>query len=369
MAEQVEILCVDDEPQVVEGLEDLLAARYRVHTATSGATGLQLLREMPRVAVVVSDMRMPVMDGAAFLAQVKVMAPSAVRMLLTGYSDMESAIAAVNKGQIFRFLTKPCGPDDLLSAFEVAVKQHQLLTAEKVLLQQTLLGCLKSLLDVLSLVEPVAFGRAQRLKRIAQGIAREAGLEPRWPVEAAALLCQLGCIGLSGATLMKLYSGESLDDEDEREVSAGVLNARNLLLNIPRLEPVLEILAGLAEGGGPAGARLLRFAMDFDALEARGHAAGLALDTMRARTGRYDAEFLDACGRWLCSGSAESVAEEQPADRLVPGSFVAADVCTRDGVVIVPRGIELTPNVISHIRKFQDSLEKRTIRVHSGALQ
>src|SRR4051812_43176501 len=97
------VLCVDDEPEILEGLSLHLRRRYDVLTATSGAAGLELLRADQSVAVVVSDMQMPSMNGAAFLMQARGIVPDAVRLLLTGHANLDSAIAAVNDGQIFRF--------------------------------------------------------------------------------------------------------------------------------------------------------------------------------------------------------------------------------------------------------------------------
>src|SRR6185436_19833430 len=97
---RTQVLCVDDEPNVLEGLALNLRRRYDVLTATSGAAGLQILERERATAVVVSDMRMPNMDGAAFLAKARAALPEAVRLLLTGEADLNSAISAVNDGQI-----------------------------------------------------------------------------------------------------------------------------------------------------------------------------------------------------------------------------------------------------------------------------
>ena len=108
------ILCVDDEPQVLEGLRDSLR-EFEVSVATSGAEGLQLLRGDPTgFSIVISDMRMPNMGGADFLRAARVVAPDAVRMLLTGHADLQDAIRAVNGARLFRFLAKPCDPTELL---------------------------------------------------------------------------------------------------------------------------------------------------------------------------------------------------------------------------------------------------------------
>lgn len=134
---RAQILCVDDEPNVLEGLSMHLKRSYEVFCATSGAAALDILRDKTHIAVVISDMRMPGMDGAAFLAKARVVAPLAVRILLTGQTELEAAVAAVNEGQIFRFLTKPCPPPVLLRAVEASVDQHKLLSNERALLEHS----------------------------------------------------------------------------------------------------------------------------------------------------------------------------------------------------------------------------------------
>jgi DNA-binding NtrC family response regulator len=111
--ERTKILCVDDEPRVLEGLALHLGRIFEMVTATSGREGLEVLAGQGPFTVVLSDMRMPGMDGAAFLSKVRQAAPDTTRMLLTGDTDLQAAIAAVNEGQIFRFLTKPCAPYNL----------------------------------------------------------------------------------------------------------------------------------------------------------------------------------------------------------------------------------------------------------------
>src|SRR5580692_5347707 len=128
------ILCVDDEPRVVDGLAVQLRRDYQVLTAHSGQGALRMLKEQGAApTVIVSDMRMPGMDGAALLKQVRHLYPEITRILLTGETARDAAVAAVNEGQIFRFLTKPCSSDLLRSAIDAGVMQHRLVTAERVL--------------------------------------------------------------------------------------------------------------------------------------------------------------------------------------------------------------------------------------------
>src|ERR1700677_525527 len=165
------VLCVDDEPRVVEGLALHLRRDYNVVTANGAHAALQLLKVHGAPTVIVSDMRMPGMDGATLLKHVKHLHPETTRILLTGDPGRDVAMAAVNEGQIFRYLTKPCPPEQLRSAIEAGVVHHRLLTAEKVLLQETLIGCIGALIDILAITNPVAFGRATRLRRLSVELA------------------------------------------------------------------------------------------------------------------------------------------------------------------------------------------------------
>ena len=174
------ILCVDDEPRVVDGLAVHLRRDYQVLAANGGNSALQILKDKGAPAVIVSDMRMPGMDGATLLKHVKQLYPETTRILLTGEPGRDAAISAVNEAQIFRFLTKPCPPDQLRSAIEAGVIQHRLMIAEKVLLQETLIGCIKALIDILAITNPVAFGRSTRVKRLATELAASIGKAGFW---------------------------------------------------------------------------------------------------------------------------------------------------------------------------------------------
>jgi diguanylate cyclase (GGDEF)-like protein len=132
------VLCVDDEPQVLEGLSLQLGRRYEVLTASSGAQGLELLHKDNSIAAIISDMRMPRMDGATFLSRARAIAPRAARILLTGQTDLQSAIAAVNQAQVLKFLSKPCLPPDLHAAVEFAIEHYRKASADNTGLRREL---------------------------------------------------------------------------------------------------------------------------------------------------------------------------------------------------------------------------------------
>lgn len=129
------LLVVDDEPDVVQSVQDLLRLNYRVLGATSAAEGMRLL-EGDEVHIVMTDQRMPGMTGVEFLSKVRGEHPEAIRLLFTGYADIRAVIDAINQGNVFRYITKPWDPDELQSVIQQATTQYDLLVERKRLLAE-----------------------------------------------------------------------------------------------------------------------------------------------------------------------------------------------------------------------------------------
>lgn len=357
------ILCVDDEPNVLQSLGRTLRRRFDVTTSVGARAALAELEHGPGFAVVVSDLRMPEIDGVGLLSEVRRRAPDTVRILLTGYAELDAAIAAVNDGAVFRFLTKPCAPDTLLAALSAAADQHRLITAEKVLLEQTLHGSIKALTDVLALVNPAGFGRAVRVKQLIGVLAERLGLANRWELEVAAMFSQIGAITLPASIAEKIYNGEPLDHAESLAAARLPRVASDLLAGIPRLDEVRQILiqqdqrwdlAGGSRGGGepgqpPIGARLLKLALDFDVLETRGLAPPVIVAALRDRTGAYDPAVLQALMDHLGEGLEEQVLDVD-LRALRPGMVFAEDVRSATGILLIARGQEVTERLVERMR-------------------
>ena len=133
-------LFVDDDPNILAAFNRYLRNEFTFETASSGQDGLNILEEKGPFAVVVADMRMPNMDGVVFLKKVKENYPNTVRIMLTGNADMQTAVNAVNEGNIFRFLTKPASKEIIINAVTAALEQYRLIMAEKELLEKTFHG-------------------------------------------------------------------------------------------------------------------------------------------------------------------------------------------------------------------------------------
>lgn len=372
------ILCVDDEPRVVQALAVHLRRSYEVLTALGGEEALERLRTEGPVAVIVSDMRMPGMDGAALLAKVRQLHADTVRVLLTGEPGRDAVVAAVNKGQIFRFLTKPCPAEEIHACIEAAVEQYRLITAERVLLRQTLMGAIRALVDVLALASPVAFGRASRLRQQAMAFADYLGLTDCWPLEAAALLSQIGYLALPAQTVEKIYYGESLTPE-ERLLAQGVPEtAARLLGRIPRLEPVLQVLEGVAhpqeplarlpEGSTGLAARILALVIEYDALVSKGDAPETAVQILLQRGERYGAQLAKDFATHLGTKSGHTQIVEIPLRLVTPGMTILQDVRTELGTLLIARGFEVTERFVERIRNFGPGLlgEKVAVSVPVG---
>jgi CheY-like chemotaxis protein len=367
------VLCVDDEKLVVEGLVLHLRKDYDVHTALSGDEALKVLKQIGGAAVVVSDMRMPGMDGAMLLHNVMSFYPDTTRILLTGEPGRDAAVAAINKGHIFRFLTKPCPPDQVRAAVEAGVIQHRLINAERSILKETLIGCIQALIDVLAITNPVAFGRASRIKRLAMEFAAALHCADYWQLEAAAMLSQLGYLSLPGPLVEKLYNGEPLTSA-EKTLASGVPEvAISLLENIPRLEPVIQILAALSwtdekiarlgDGTTGMGTRILGLVLEYDSLLTQGHSADVAVQTLRLRTARFGSELIDQFGQHVGAGTGRDQARELALRSVRPGMVILQDVRTHLGTLLVPRGFEVSSTFLERIRYFGPDLLNETVKV------
>jgi CheY-like chemotaxis protein len=313
------------------------------------------------------------MDGASFLAQVRQRAPDTIRILLTGFADVGAAIAAVNEGQIFRFLTKPCASPVLRTAIDAGIEQNRLITAERVLLEQTLRGSVRMLVDALALANPTAYGRAVRIKNYATELADAVGVTQHWRINIAAMLSQVGAIALPADVSRKLARRLPLDPEERMQVERLPSVAAALLENVPRLDDIRAILRISADGAVNAGAAHLRddvqrdasilmIADAFELEEAQGATPAHAIASMRASEG-FDAGLLDEFARLRGDARSGPEVRDIPLRYVQEGMQLAADVRTAEGEILLPRGLEITLATIARILSMPADLGKTLVPV------
>lgn len=360
------ILFVDDEPPVLDGYKRMLHREFEVDTAVGGEQGLAAIHERGPYSVVISDMRMPGMNGAQFLAQLRQTAPDTVRMLLTGYTDLNAAMDAVNEGNIFRFLTKPCEKEVLAKAITTGLVQYRLVRAEKELLENTLMGSIKVLTDVLSAASPEAFGRSVRIVRCVRHLVSKFGLPSPWRFEAAAMLSQLGCVTLDSEVIQAAYIGDVLSSEDQVRFAAHPQVARDLLVNIPRLEPIAWMISqqlvketpqtapeipGVSAQAIVFGARMLKLAVAFDDLRMKGASDEDAIAKLHYRRDEFGSELVEALSD-LKPESAKMELRKVPASKLTTGMILQQEIRTRAGMLVVAKGQEITHALLVKLDNF-----------------
>ena len=311
-------------------------------------------------------MRMPVMNGVQFLQRAHEIAPDTVRVMLAGNADLQTAIDAVNEGCIFQFLCKPCPPAQLAKALGAAVSHYELICAERELLEKTLRGSVKVLTDVLSLVNPAAFGRAMRMADTVRHLASAIAPRDAWQFELAALLSHLGCVTLSPALLEAASAGTApLDAADRQRFDAHPQVAHDLIAHIPRLGDVAEMIARQDEPHAERpttetsiadpitlGARMLHIARDLDTLIATGVPADEAVGRMRNTTGKYDPRLLDKLTTSDESSASPRKSARVSLSAVEVGMEVQEEVRTASGLLLLAPGQTVTPALQQRLGNF-----------------
>ena len=301
------ILVIDDERNLLEGIRRQLHKRFKLVLAESGEEGIQVLREQGPFAVVVCDMNMPGRTGIEVLAEIGELSPDTVRIMLTGQTDLDTAMTAVNHGNIFRFFTKPCPADVLAAGLDAALEQYRLVTAERDLLNKTLAGSIKVLTDILALIDPDSFGRSERARDWTRKVAQALGLERHlWKLEMATMLAPIGLAAVPPEIAKKARSNLELTQVERDMVEASAETAHKLICNIPRLQEVASYVlyqGKNVDGSGfphddkagndiPIGARIVRILSDLALSAEKGMELDHALAFMAKYDGIYDQKLL-----------------------------------------------------------------------------
>jgi response regulator RpfG family c-di-GMP phosphodiesterase len=356
------ILLVDDEQHVLDALQRQLRNRFQVIVAAGGKPALAMIDKESVFDVIVSDMRMPEMDGLAFLEHAREKCPDAVRMMLTGNADQETAVNAINRRAIFRFLNKPCPTDALVEAILACGVQHDLIVAEKDLLESTLTGAVRALVDILSISHPESFGRSQMVRTRAKGLANRLGDAKTWSIELAALFSRIGSVVMPPALIQKVRAEEKLSDYERTLLAKIPALGANVLRHIPRLEETAEIVRLQATGAGcPSdasfqpvdetvlkSAEILRLLNDIADLEYRGMALNRAFFVLRCHASKYDPVLFATAEEMLLAGPAGASFAINLAD-LRPGMKLMADILSQSGSLLVSGGTSISEALVERL--------------------
>lgn len=350
------VLFVDDDKNLLMAFRRVLRKHFDLDTAYGGREGLDMMAENGPYAVVVSDLQMPVMNGLEFLRRAKAADPDCVCIMLTGNADLQTAIEALNQGNIFRFLLKPCEGDVLVMALMAGLEQHGLIQARKELLEQTLRGTVQVLTEVVALAKPDLFEQASRIQRFVREIAIRMSIPDIWAVETAAMLCNIG-------SMLMVQ-----DETDAPPEAHGALGAR-LIRRIPRMAAVADIVQYQAkhhDGGGypedavagkaiPFGARILKCVIDYDRLTIESaESPERALFIMKDRRGQYDPDVLAVLAK-IAAETDAGRGTRIPLSDIQEGMVLGEDLKTPNGRLLLSRGREINRPVIERLRFLADT--------------
>ena len=357
------VLFVDDEPNVLDGIRRQLRNRVNIETAIGAAAGLSMIESKGPFAVVVSDMRMPEMNGARFLSKVNEISPNTVRMVLSGQADLDSTVAAVNEGHIFRFLMKPCDSDKLVEVVNSGIAQYRLVNAEKHLLEETLNATVKVLLEVLGLINPAAQRRAAQIQKYAESATKALKPPDPWKFQLAAMLSQLGCVALPPEMLARVYGGQALSDEENKLYRSHPEVAGKLLGQIPRLEDVAAMVAGqlrtpakeLATGDVKSwnpqllGAAILWTAVRLDQFVDEGRSVHYAIHQIMQLAPHLPKQITAAMLTAPVTGGGRRESRTLTVEELGIGMILEAEVLSAKGIRLVPKGVEITASLLGRL--------------------
>lgn len=417
------ILCVDDEPGILSALRRLFRARgYQVCSAESGRAGLALLQTQA-VDLVISDMRMPEMDGVEFLAQVRRRWPDSVRLLLTGYADIGTVIEAINRGEIYRYITKPWDDDEMALIVREAlahralaleqkrlaallVFQNEALQAANALLEArvqartaelqqasalqrsvndqlkaSFITSIKVFTAVVELRGGNLAGHARRVADLARRIALKLALDAPLAQEifVAALLHEIGKVGFADELLDTPVLAMTVQQLERYRQHP--IRAAQLLIPLPDLRGAADIIAAqlerfdgtghprrLLEQAIPLGARILALASDYDNLQIgtlalrRVDAAEALAIIVQSSGKRYDPSVVRALVALLGGGLPEDAERERvPELALRAGDLQAGMVLSRD--LITPSGLLM----LSTQHVFDDKMIRKIIDFEQSA--
>lgn len=358
------VLFVDDEQNVLSAIKRQLYTIFNLDVADSGDSALTKLQEEGPFGVIVVDMRMPVMDGLTLLKKVQKVSPNTIRLMLTGNVDVQTAQNAINEGNIFRYMVKPCPSSVMVQNIMAALRQYQLLKSEKELLEDTLSSTVRVMVDILSLVNPVSFSKTQRYLSFSKHIIHELELENPWQYEIAVMLSQIGTVIVPENIIYKQYNPENLTKEDKELLAHHPLVTKKLIESIPRMEQVSQMIEkqnySLDEllnkdnnihQNIVFGAQLIRISTEIDRLLVSGISIREILDKLKSQPTQFNRKFVDALDTYKFEKDYSNLLMVT-VDKL--DSFMVAnqDIVDLQGRVLLAKDQEITVASIEYLRSF-----------------
>jgi DNA-binding response OmpR family regulator len=341
-------MIVDDNPANLKLLDDMLRQRgYEVRSFPRGRLALAGA-EQEQPDVILLDINMPEMNGYEVCERLK----SSERLagipviFLSALNAIEDKVKGFQSGGV-DYISKPFQFEEVQARVETHIKLRRAQQAEHELLESTLGGAVGTLWELVQLTSPVLALRSRAIRDIVLQVTRRTGMKDAWQYELAATLCLLGCIAVPEEVFERAYSGQNLSPDEDRMFRAHPERAASLLLNIPRLEAVIEIIRTQQKPG----ATVVHLALELDRRIYRGAASAAALAELRLSR-RFEERMLEALEGYA-SLQAEFEVRRLPTRGLRAGMVLENDVLSKDGnLLILKSGTVLTDTWIERLENF-----------------
>lgn len=404
------LLFVDDEENILSSLTRLFRREgYGIFTAAGGSAGLEVLKQQ-KISLILSDQRMPEMIGAEFLARAKEIAPDAVRIMLTGHTDIKSAMEAINRGQVYRFITKPWNDEEIKLTVKEALRNYELVEENKALneltarqneelrdlnqnlekkvdertaevrrlysqLNESFFDAIWAFAGIVEVYDPFLGSHSKRVAAMARAVAMDMGIDEKEVdiIEAAALLHDIGLIAVPRAIMIKAVN--SLSRDEAAIVQQHPVLGQEMIKGVENLRPVGTLIRhhherfngkgypdGLSGRAIPLGARIISLCDLFDELQNKRQSSKMvpALDILRiflADTGGFfDPDVVAVLKAQIEQMEVPEVKE--PAEIAVPikslraGMRLALPIITVEGKLLIGQDSVLTDAIVDRLRQF-----------------
>lgn len=372
MDEKFKILIVDDEPNNLKLFQQILGGDYELKFARDGTNAL-IVTEKHSPDLILLDIMMPEMDGYEVCRRLKANKKTAGIPVI--FVTAMGAVADESKG--FRlgcvdYITKPISPPIALARIKVHLELENTKAKVEQLLSKTLLGSLKMMSDIISMVNPVVFRQSSRLKRCAGEIGNKLGLEGLWKLEIAATLSQIGTIAIPMGTQVRARCGEILNADEQKLMASYPAIGKDLLKNLPRLETVAQII-GRQRDPLPDTAletwdfitlscQILRMVCDYDNLiissKSKSKAFSILMQNKKAYSEKLLEIFID-----IENASQEGAKKSIRLSDLREGMVLLEDIICDTDVILVKEFTEISENTLfllhknAKIRRVQEPIE------------
>jgi len=355
------ILFIDRDADTLAALRPGLPAGVRLVHCPDYDQARGLLQGKHGVGAVVVELGLGGADAFALLEEMQQHSPSTTRIVLTDSTAQADAVAAINRGRVWRYLVKPCPPAELLPLLGDALRAHAADVREHKASRLRLLGGVKILVDILELVNPEALSYSRRIRERVLATGRALGVQPLSRLELAVTLSHVGCVALPGEIVTKMNQGQPLSPEEQQIFGMHPTIAANLLANIDLLIPVARIVRyqkAPLHDAQPLESRIIKTALDVDRMEARGADPVKVLESMRGKAKAYDQAVVEAMLRVIYKPEPVPVRKIGLAE-LRAGMVMAEDLVNMGGVKLLLRGQQVSAASLARLTAFPKALGLR----------